>query len=216
MSELKPLLEEANRSSPSFAQLSLDMCKIIVSNDKQLPKSSKGTIQRGSAYEVFASEINALYAGESDSKSRRSLAGVQEELRKMILDIAGEKKRSLPLSLDTDLFNWGVDSLMATRVRAGIMRVSSPSSLTGNSGSCADLPCGRSATTSERGLRETFVKQTGTARLRPPGGALDRRTRRCPSNDEGLHPPTCCRTHRRLGVRVCEQAGMSFKDYCRL
>lgn len=126
LSVLKPLLDAANRSSPSFAQLSIDMCLVIVGYAKQLPKSSKGTVQRGSAYEVFANEIDALYAGQADSKPKRSLEEVQEGLRRLILDVAGEKKRNLPLSLEADLFNWGVDSLMATRIRAGIMRVSHP------------------------------------------------------------------------------------------
>ncbi|WWC89627.1 uncharacterized protein L201_004552 [Kwoniella dendrophila CBS 6074] len=120
-----PLLEEANQSSPSFAQVSKEMCVLITDTNKALPKSSKGTIQRGVAYEVFKSEINTLYQGQdgqTDSQPRRSLKDIVVEVRKIIEAVAASKLKIGQLDTDTDLFSWGVDSLMATRARTALQK----------------------------------------------------------------------------------------------
>jgi acyl-CoA synthetase (AMP-forming)/AMP-acid ligase II len=116
-----PLLTQANQSSPSFAQISLEMCKVITDTDKVLPKSSKGTVQRGMAYEAFKNEIEELYNGRTEKViGKKSLVEIEEVVRDIVLSISGMKGE---LTRDTDLFSWGVNSLMATRIRAGILKV---------------------------------------------------------------------------------------------
>lgn len=122
--DLDDLLAEANAASPSFAQISADMCFFIPSTDgKSLPKSSKGTVQRGMAYDVFKEDIERLYAGGAQREApKRTIEEIEQHLKKAILDVApprnGEK-----LGRDLDLFNWGVNSLMATRLRNTLQKV---------------------------------------------------------------------------------------------
>lgn len=105
------------------------MC-VVVSNERaaQLPKSSKGTIQRGVANEVYKEEIDRLYngvisEGSSDQIPRRNT----DEIRKLVLEIVtsvtGDKAGKAPIELTTDLFSWGVNSVMATRIRTGLQKV---------------------------------------------------------------------------------------------
>lgn len=126
---LTPLLSQANLASPSFAQIAEEMCLIIdpSKTTKQLPKSSKGTIQRGLAYEVFADEIKQLYTSGSTEQGgapKRSLAEIEAVAMDLVASVAGARSSVDSLTQSTDLFSWGVDSLMATRIRAAILRVS--------------------------------------------------------------------------------------------
>jgi len=126
---ISPLIDQANKSSPSFAHIATDMCiSIGPERAAQLPKSSKGTIQRGVANEVYKEEIDRLYNGAqtSDSASPIDKRNVHE-IRNLILDIvssvAGERAQKTPIELDTDLFSWGVNSVMATRIRTAMQKV---------------------------------------------------------------------------------------------
>jgi hypothetical protein len=95
----------------------------------QLPKSSKGTIQRGVANEVYKEEIDCLYNGApaSDGSSPMAKRNV-DEIRDFILEtvssVAGDRAKKTPIELDTDLFSWGVNSVMATRIRTAMQKVS--------------------------------------------------------------------------------------------
>ena len=123
-----PLIQQANLSSPSFAQIAKEMCVLVNTGDgaKTLPKSSKGTIQRGVAYEVFKDEIEALYGASSSSETvkKRTLEEIEQYLLETIKGVAGMRRKTVPLDRTTDLFSWGVDSLMASRIRTAAQRVS--------------------------------------------------------------------------------------------
>lgn len=131
LDNLAGLLDEANRSSPSFAQVSREMCRIIPAlpngTTPSLPKSSKGTVQRGLAYESFKDEIEALYAGVSpagDQRVKRSREEIEEIVKQVVKGVTKGKINRGALNNDKDLFAWGVDSLMATRIRSGLHKVS--------------------------------------------------------------------------------------------
>ena len=78
------------------------------------------------AYDVFADEIERLYAGLQGSDSgearKRSLGKVERDIRDAILAVAPPKNGET-LGTDADLFNWGVNSLMATRLQSTIAKV---------------------------------------------------------------------------------------------
>jgi len=122
---ISPLLVQANQTSPSFAQISKEMC-LVVKKIGLLPKSSKGTVQRGLAYEVFRKEIERLYDNpiEQYAGEKRSLLEIEDCLHGLIMEVMGSSRKVVSLDRITDLFSWGVDSLMATRIRSGIHRVS--------------------------------------------------------------------------------------------
>lgn len=124
---VRPLVAQANQSSPSFAQISLDMCLVVDNSGKALPKSSKGTIQRGLAYEVFREETERLYetvSSDQDGNEKRDLPEIESRIKGIIVELMGARRNGDSLGRTTDLFSWGVDSLMATRVRTAIQRVS--------------------------------------------------------------------------------------------
>ncbi|OCF34514.1 hypothetical protein I316_03555 [Kwoniella heveanensis BCC8398] len=128
LDEMKPLLEEANKSSPSFAQISVDMCSIVTDKTKALPKSSKGTVQRGVAYDVFKAEIEKLYEASAGGNEQtlieeRSKEEIARHIQAVISDVAASRLKVDGLKEDTDLFSWGLDSLMATRVRSSMQKV---------------------------------------------------------------------------------------------
>jgi hypothetical protein len=108
------------------------MCTIIgTERAAQLPKSSKGTIQRGVANEVYKEEIDRLYSGggyEDNSKTlpKQDAADIRKFILETVVSVVGESSRKTPVDLNTDLFNWGVNSVMATRIRTAMQKVSTP------------------------------------------------------------------------------------------
>jgi len=106
------------------------MCLVIgTERAAQLPKSSKGTIQRGVANEVYKEEIDRLYSEAVEEASSRNLPRRDPaDIRKFILEtvilVGGESSHKTPVDLNTDLFNWGVNSVMATRIRTAMSKVS--------------------------------------------------------------------------------------------
>ena len=105
----------------------MDMC-VVVSSDRisELPKSSKGTVQRGVANEVYRNEIQQMYSGQEtsiQSLPKRNLTEVQEWILEAVQTSTGTPAQSAPLDISTDLFSWGVDSVRAARIRARMQKV---------------------------------------------------------------------------------------------
>lgn len=107
------------------------MCRIVAPSPdgtaQSLPKSSKGTVQRGLAYGAFKAEIEAIYTVDPArvaEQSKRSREEIRTIVRKIVGDVTKSKVKSGTLEVETDLFSWGVDSLMATRIRGGLKKVS--------------------------------------------------------------------------------------------
>lgn len=132
LDQLGQLFVQANDASPSFAQISPEMCAIVADPSRiaALPKSSKGTIQRGVANDVYKADIEALYEGTdannatNGDRPKKSLEEIRSFVRALVKRVAGDKAAKGDLADDTDLFSWGVDSLMATRIRTAIQKVS--------------------------------------------------------------------------------------------
>jgi hypothetical protein len=131
--QVSNLLKQANEQSPSHAQLGSEMCFVLAEAGRaaELPKSSKGTIQRGVAYDTYKSEIDTLY-GDGAEGHRLNLAGreLEDWLLAKVGDIIGDSKRYKDdvLGRETDLFSWGVDSVRAARLRFAMMKVGTHSS----------------------------------------------------------------------------------------
>jgi hypothetical protein len=128
-----PAIHKANQASPSFAQIAPDMCLVITDPERAaaLPKSSKGTVQRISAYEIYKTEIDGLYTQSSEDGDgctyRGDIEGIRDRVKDFVLAVTrGKRSEEGGLELTTDLFAWGVDSLMASRIRAAISKVSFP------------------------------------------------------------------------------------------
>jgi hypothetical protein len=126
LEQLEPLIKEANKSSPSYARIPMDMCSVVsLERVSALPKSSKGTVQRGVAYEVYKNDIQQLYEGPATGKElpKRDVVEIQSCIRDAVEGVAGQQSRDASLESTTDLFGWGVDSVMAARIRAMMQKV---------------------------------------------------------------------------------------------
>jgi len=72
-------------------------------------------------------EIDRLYSGgvggNVDESPKRSLEDTRRVILDAVLAIAGERARRYPIDMTTDLFSWGVDSVMASRIRTAMQKV---------------------------------------------------------------------------------------------
>lgn len=118
---LQPTISKINASTPSFGHLSTDMIT-FVSDAYQLPKTSKGTVQKKKADQVYSALIEKLYAPgtdeESNSRSRFDRSKLLEHLRSLVC--ASSNLKSENLQDDSDLFALGINSLQAARIRSQI------------------------------------------------------------------------------------------------
>ncbi|GJE99007.1 acetyl-CoA synthetase-like protein [Phanerochaete sordida] len=125
-----PAVEEANKIAPTFARLFKETI-IVTDPAKPLPRAAKGTVIRPQAMKLYAEEIANLYQVIEDSTDAKgvapppswSAADVQIWLENVAQSVNGEA-----VSLVTDIFDQGFDSLRATFLRnriVGALRASS-------------------------------------------------------------------------------------------
>ncbi|PWY99767.1 acetyl-CoA synthetase-like protein [Testicularia cyperi] len=140
LKSLKPILDEINQKSPPQAQLAVEMIYLLPPSEvARIPRASKGSLQRGRAYQQYAKIIDGVYAdfeeGRSlslpDSDNRSATNGIEKADADGKLDLSAqelvgwmidtvEKINGTRVSSDADLFVAGVDSIQAARVRAAI------------------------------------------------------------------------------------------------
>ncbi|KAK0558525.1 hypothetical protein OC844_005084 [Tilletia horrida] len=121
---LEPILAGINKTQPSHAYLSVEMVQL---GEKalfdKLPRSSKGTLQRGLALAALSDTIDAIYdrfeRGEAyNTRSRARMHG--PELRALVQEVVrGVLGRDIKGS--DDFFAAGVDSVKAMRIRATLL-----------------------------------------------------------------------------------------------
>lgn len=122
------IVARANAEAPSHSQLATEAL-VFLPYGTVIPRADKGSILRPRMYMEFESVINEVYKrleGDGDSAGKRRLVD-ETEARMVIRDIIG-KTVERPISNlqdDTDLFDFGLDSLQSSRIRNTIQRVSS-------------------------------------------------------------------------------------------
>jgi acyl-coenzyme A synthetase/AMP-(fatty) acid ligase len=123
LQKLKEHLQMMNRSMPSHGRIALEMIHVGDSNlQSSLPRSSKGTLQKGIALDTMAGLIDDVYRrfeeGEAPrTEDRKSLSG--EELRAWLKALV-ESVCDNSIGVDDDFYRSGIDSIMAARIRAGV------------------------------------------------------------------------------------------------
>ncbi|SPO25842.1 related to LYS2 - L-aminoadipate-semialdehyde dehydrogenase, large subunit [Ustilago trichophora] len=127
LQQLQPILAQINESSPPHAQLASEMIHLLPPSClPTIPRASKGTLQRGRAYQQFSTLINQIYL---DFEEGRSLRINRDQRGKVALQgteliswLQGEVERinGTRLEPDTDVFVAGVDSIQSARIRAAI------------------------------------------------------------------------------------------------
>ncbi|KAF8441638.1 L-aminoadipate-semialdehyde dehydrogenase [Boletus edulis BED1] len=115
----------ANAEAPSHSQLFTEAL-VFLPYGTQIPRADKGSILRPKVYREFEKEIERVYKrleGEvgSEGKIRVEKEG---EARVVVRDVIGRMiERPIDgLEDDTDLFDFGLDSLQSGRIRNAIQR----------------------------------------------------------------------------------------------
>lgn len=113
-------IEEANRSVPAYAQLSMDMIHVLP-RDSVYRQTDKGTVIRAAFYKDYADRIDVAYTDQSCGFAILPRPALVDflccELRKKL----GLPKDE-PIKSDMDLFAIGVDSLRAIQLRTSILK----------------------------------------------------------------------------------------------
>ncbi|KIJ19149.1 hypothetical protein PAXINDRAFT_161353 [Paxillus involutus ATCC 200175] len=115
----------ANAEAPSHSQLSTEAL-VFLPYGTVIPRADKGSIIRLRAYKEFEKMIDEVYMrleGELGSETKRRLEG-EDEARVVVRELIGQTiERPIDnLVDDTDLFEFGLDSLQSTRIRNAIQR----------------------------------------------------------------------------------------------
>ena len=120
-----PKVSKANAIAPAHAQISPELL-ILLPSDAEFPRASKGSLQRGRAYEAFAKEIRDAYAAvgtDEGQQDKLPLSGsaLVDYITKAVIEILG----ITTFGQDDDLFSAGLNSLQSVRLRNAIQKVSS-------------------------------------------------------------------------------------------
>ncbi|KAJ8588018.1 hypothetical protein M405DRAFT_934390 [Rhizopogon salebrosus TDB-379] len=120
-----PIVALANAEAPSHSQLATEAL-VFLPYETAIPRADKGSILRPKVYKEFESIIDEIYRrleGDVDGACKRRLND-EAEARMAIRDIIGKTvDRPIDnLQDDTDLFDFGLDSLQSSRIRNTIQR----------------------------------------------------------------------------------------------
>ncbi|KAI0144537.1 hypothetical protein GGR57DRAFT_325304 [Xylariaceae sp. FL1272] len=125
MNIIWPSIEAANSVGPSFARIHRNMI-LFTTVDKPMPRASKGTPQRQLCLDLYAAELDALYAKhEATARDAPDELKFSEDLESSLLDILSS---STDIDVDgltpeTDLFEQGLDSLQVTVIARKLARL---------------------------------------------------------------------------------------------
>jgi aryl carrier-like protein len=127
---IKPAVHAANAGAPSHSQLSPETL-IYLPFSTPIPRADKGSFLRPKVYAAFKDVIVNVYKrleGEDvdSNNERRRLVNVEEAVQVVteVVRAAAGRADDARLGPMTDLFDYGLDSLQAGRIRNTLQRVS--------------------------------------------------------------------------------------------
>jgi thioester reductase-like protein len=121
LKEIKSVFEELNKGSQKHARIPLNMLIPLPYQQEGLEKSSKGTIIRRSAETRFKKYIEQAYEDQiSDENVDVADKDLPEHLTNLI---QATVSKDAPLSTDTDLFAYGMDSIACMQLRRQLQRL---------------------------------------------------------------------------------------------
>jgi hypothetical protein len=126
---LKSYLERGNSLTDKHGQVSLEMIIFTHSSTKPLLLTDKGSLARKANYAAFAEEIQACYdraeASEAPVLPHYTIEGgnsLRQAIRSLVREVCPDER----LEDDTDFFEFGMDSLKATRLRRRLVTALGP------------------------------------------------------------------------------------------
>lgn len=121
---VRPAIEAANNTAPTHSRISPELVHILPV-DTEVPLATKGSILRPACYAKFKDLIDSIYDKYESSGAKEKLVldqgGLQKHVRGILADTLGEAKAEA-IQPETDLFNFGVDSLQSARIRLLLLR----------------------------------------------------------------------------------------------
>ncbi|CAI6341646.1 unnamed protein product [Periconia digitata] len=122
LKEIWPMIEEMNKGSQVHAKLSRDMLIPALHLEKPLEKSSKGTLMRKAAEARLSDLIDSAYDVDSDIR----IGHIEDEdVPSFLLELIQSMiPDSATLDMDTDLFSYGVDSIVSMCLRNSLRQLS--------------------------------------------------------------------------------------------
>lgn len=121
---VQPAVEFANKTAPTHSQIAPELVEILPVGT-EVPLATKGSILRPACYAVFKNLIDSIYEKYSSSGPAEKLALEEPELHVHILAIISrtvDEDKAKLITVDTDLFNFGIDSLQSSRIRLLLVR----------------------------------------------------------------------------------------------
>lgn len=130
LDEVWPRIEQLNSEGQGHTRLSRSMLIVMPNGAPALEKSSKGTVLRKQAEEIYKSEINQAYSGnlsEKDSGNHAQKVDVPDhDVALTVLNIVKDAMGTQAnIPKDQDLFSFGVDSAACMQIRASLQNVCS-------------------------------------------------------------------------------------------
>lgn len=138
-----PLVLRAGFEMDNHAQLSSKASIIVVPYGRKLPRSDKGSVLRKDAIAAFETEIVDMYKKLESSVNGSEvepldLDNLQHDIKNMIQQSLSWKLSEAEWGCDDDLFELGMDSLQAVRLRRMLV-ASLPSDRTSRSSATAEI-----------------------------------------------------------------------------
>ncbi|KAG7093526.1 putative NRPS-like protein biosynthetic cluster, variant 2 [Marasmius oreades] len=126
MEEIWPVVELANAEAPSHSRILPEMVGFLPYGT-HVPVATKMSILRPACYAMFKDLIESIYTRfeQGSDDTRKIEITSKEALEEYLLDTikrAVGPSKAPKLTMDVDLFAFGVDSLQATRVRHSVQK----------------------------------------------------------------------------------------------
>ncbi|KAF2006434.1 acetyl-CoA synthetase-like protein [Amniculicola lignicola CBS 123094] len=118
--DIWPTIMEAGLAMDAHAQISSSDSIVVLKKHQSFPRSGKDSILRRAAYDMFSVEIEAMYQRLENGRMGESidlLGGDTEEKVLQYIQANIWKSHAKPLNTTDDLFELGMDSLQATKLR---------------------------------------------------------------------------------------------------
>lgn len=124
LEEIWPLVEKANKQSPSHGRIQRDMV-LFTTPDRPMPRAGKGTVQRQAAVHLYKADLDNLYASsktglpaEGGIKTIGETVGASDAARAIISNATDINLDEV--GPDANLFDFGLDSLQVTNIAKNI------------------------------------------------------------------------------------------------
>ena len=115
-------IQRINEFMDAHARISSKEAILIVPASVSLPRSDKGSLMRKEVHKMFRTRIKEVYEQLDDrmcggAANTFDMCRVEEDLKDMVQSLLGSNFLQEDLSYDADLFELGMDSLQALRLR---------------------------------------------------------------------------------------------------